>query len=156
MFVNINPDVLSDVALSPLSSLKRNASRDRLKTISWLSPGGFYGTTTEVDSSHHHNERLKRVSSSSSISSLGTTSASLICWSHLPCNCIESVKKGGRKIALSFFKAHHHLETDVDVEIKLLTGSRVSICLNVSLCWLLFVYSYTTVHTSVCPTTLFL
>ncbi|KAL1130820.1 hypothetical protein AAG570_012061 [Ranatra chinensis] len=56
----------SDVMLSPISTLRRNASRDRLKTLAPTSAG--FGNTLEVIET---SDRLKRVSSSSSISSLG-------------------------------------------------------------------------------------
>lgn len=55
--------------MSPISSLRRNASRDRLKVLT----GAAVYTVTDMDSSHNvvNVDRLKRVSSSSSISSLG-------------------------------------------------------------------------------------
>ncbi|XP_054282022.1 regulatory-associated protein of mTOR-like isoform X2 [Macrosteles quadrilineatus] len=61
-------DVLSDAMLSPTSSLKRNVSRERIRTIS----NSLYASDHSDSSGHGYSaqERLKRVSSSSSISSL--------------------------------------------------------------------------------------
>ncbi|XP_046663293.1 regulatory-associated protein of mTOR isoform X2 [Homalodisca vitripennis] len=64
--VVVATDVLSDATLSPTSSLKRNVSRDRMRTFS---NNTQYGGD-QLDSGIHV-DRLKRVSSSSSISSLG-------------------------------------------------------------------------------------
>jgi regulatory associated protein of mTOR len=57
--------------LSPLSGMRRIASRDRLKL---LSPSNLFGLDSAVGGltiSDSSNEKIKRVSSSSSISSLG-------------------------------------------------------------------------------------
>ncbi|XP_075231155.1 regulatory associated protein of MTOR complex 1 [Lycorma delicatula] len=67
--------IAQDVTMSPISTLKRNASRDRLKVFA---PGAAVYTVTELDSAHNVNvDRLKRVSSSSSISSLGHSGSML-------------------------------------------------------------------------------
>lgn len=66
---NAVADVLSDTMLSPTSSLKRQAARERHRTLS----AHHAGSGDQVDSGiHMPTDRIKRVSSSSSISSLGT------------------------------------------------------------------------------------
>ncbi|XP_069683368.1 regulatory-associated protein of mTOR [Periplaneta americana] len=67
---------LADINMSPIMGMRRIASRDRLKM---LSPGGLYNTdggivpatVANAEAFQTNADRIKRVSSSSSISSLG-------------------------------------------------------------------------------------
>ncbi|XP_063240592.1 LOW QUALITY PROTEIN: regulatory-associated protein of mTOR [Bacillus rossius redtenbacheri] len=65
---------VGDVTMSPLMGLRRNASRDKLKM---LSPGGLFGAEAPGPADGFHSlGHMKRVSSSSSISSLGHSALS--------------------------------------------------------------------------------